>query len=812
MKALINRFLAHPRVVMAVAVLIPGLLWGDTLLLTARRWGQPFKGFLEDGAQPNMVSYTSRYTGAGWQAGLRGHDVIVAVNGQPWSELQGVLRAVGVGGTVVYTVLRGSQTLTISVPVRPFDFYAIAQALPASFLFSAALVILGLLVYRHNPDGYLNRLILLYNCAWAVSNWTGNDWYFGRQTLSPYLGWPSGALACGAGWTLFWSFPADAARRRFLQRTHLIGAFWLFWGFVAISESVLMVLGMRYQSPQMWSLFGRVDWIAFRASLGSLIVKPVPLLLMSLSKDAPELLRRQARTLLLGVTPGLAAFYLINVLPYSNWYISPIYGAWSYILVLLYPLTVAYTVLRYQAFDMRVVIRRGLVYSILTAGLSAIFLVLSMAMGNAFQSWTGQQTFLAAVLPALVVAVMFRPAQTRVQTAVDRLFFRHEYEVRQTLTGFSRGLSTLRDQDEVTRLVLDTVTQTLGAEQATFWLLDAEHKAYRLAAQTPEASPGAEGLGELPAESEIPFTLFTERRALMLAPSDTSPQAVELHNLGAVLAVPLIAEQRLLLGFLTLGTKRSGLLYTDDDLDLLATLAQSATLALENARLHEERLAILRQQLAQVTAAQEEERQRIARELHDGVGPALASLNLRLRTAAKSAQPNPAAAEELKELAELTQANIQDIRRLIYDLRPAVLDELGLVAALREYVDRYEQEQGLQVKLSLPEGKERLPAPLETTLFRVIQEALTNAARHAKARHVEIALDWGAAQVTLRIADDGQGFDLRAADARAKGGQHLGLWSMRERIEQLGGRLDIQSHPGASTTIQATIPLAEGKT
>jgi signal transduction histidine kinase len=198
-------------------------------------------------------------------------------------------------------------------------------------------------------------------------------------------------------------------------------------------------------------------------------------------------------------------------------------------------------------------------------------------------------------------------------------------------------------------------------------------------------------LSELPAESEVPFWLFTERRALLLPPSDAPPQAEQLHQFGAVLAVPLIAEQRLL-GFLTLGTKRSGLLYTDDDLDLLASLAQSATLALENARLHEERLAILRQQLAQVTAAQEEERQRIARELHDGVGPALASLNLRLRTAGKLVQPNPAAAQELKELAELTQANIQDIRRLIYDLRPAVLDELGLVAALREYVARYQQE------------------------------------------------------------------------------------------------------------------------
>jgi signal transduction histidine kinase len=810
MRALINRFLAHPRVVMAVAVLIPGILWADTFLFQLRRWGQPYEGFLAD--VWGTVNCLSKYNGNGWQAGLRCKDVVLAANGQPFGQLKTVLQQAGVGGTVVYTVLRGSQTLEIPVLLRPFDLSAIAELTLASGLFSLILLIVGLVVYRHEPDGHLNRLILLYNCLWATYMWSRVGDTQNRQVLAIYVIWFVVALVTAAGWTFWWSYGADAARRRFLARTHLI---WIFWAVTvpwSLALCTVLFLYVRYSRPDLVSLYFRLAPPGQSLIFATIILKSAPLLEIGLRRSSPRPLRQQAWMLLLGFNIGYGTWQLMTERPADNLYPPPANGAWGIIILLMYPLSMAYAVLRYQLFDMRVVIRKGLVYSILTAGLTAIFLVLSMAIGSAFQSWTGQQTFLAAVLPALVVAVMFRPAQTRVQTLVDQTFFRHEYEVRQTLTGFSRGLSTLRDQDEVTRLVLDTVTQTLGAEQATFWLLDAEHKAYRLAAQTPEASPGAEGLRELPAESEIPFTLFTERRALMLAPSDTSPQAVELHNLGAVLAVPLIAEQRLLLGFLTLGTKRSGLLYTDDDLDLLATLAQSATLALENARLHEERLAILREQLAQVTAAQEEERQRIARELHDGVGPALASLNLRLRTAAKSAQPNPAAAEELKELADLTQANIQDIRRLIYDLRPAVLDELGLVAALREYVQRYEQEQGLQVKLSLPEGKERLPAPLETTLFRVIQEALTNAARHAKARHVEIALDWGAAQVTLRIADDGQGFDQRAADARAKGGQHLGLWSMRERIEQLGGRLDIQSHPGASTTIQATIPLAEGKT
>jgi signal transduction histidine kinase len=222
------------------------------------------------------------------------------------------------------------------------------------------------------------------------------------------------------------------------------------------------------------------------------------------------------------------------------------------------------------------------------------------------------------------------------------------------------------------------------------------------------------------------------------------------------------------------------------------------------ASLQEERMAILRQLVAQVTAAQEEERQRIARELHDGVGPALASLNIRLRTVCKVMEHDQhPACEEIQELAELTQTNIRDIRRLIHDLRPVALDELGLMPALREYVARYQEEHGLDVALALPESGERLPATLEMALFRIIQEALANVAKHAQARRVDLAMTRDRGVVTLRVADDGQGFDPQAPLP----GTHLGLWSMRERIEGFGGRFVVDGVPGEGTTVSATIPL-----
>jgi signal transduction histidine kinase len=224
------------------------------------------------------------------------------------------------------------------------------------------------------------------------------------------------------------------------------------------------------------------------------------------------------------------------------------------------------------------------------------------------------------------------------------------------------------------------------------------------------------------------------------------------------------------------------------------------------ASLHEERMAILRQQLAQVTATQEEERQRIARELHDGMGPALASLNLRLRTARKLLERDDhPAAKEIEELAELVQANIQDIRRLIHDLRPAALDELGLVPALREYVARCQQEHNLVIKFTADEG-ERLSTPVETALFRIVQEALNNVVKHAQAHRVEVALMWDEAHVTLRIADDGRGFGPQAA----RSGTHLGLWSIQERARQLGGQCEIESALGQGTELEVMIPTGDG--
>ena len=220
------------------------------------------------------------------------------------------------------------------------------------------------------------------------------------------------------------------------------------------------------------------------------------------------------------------------------------------------------------------------------------------------------------------------------------------------------------------------------------------------------------------------------------------------------------------------------------------------------ASLHEERMAVMREQFARVTAVQEEERQRIARELHDGLVPVLASLSIRLHTVGKRLhrEKHPMAGE-IREMAEQAQASSRDIRHLIHDLRPVALDELGLVPALRQHLARSEQEHGLVIDLIADEGQ-RLAGPMETALFRIVQEAVNNVIRHAQALHVSVTLKRTRDQVTLQVVDDGKGFDTQ----RPRSGRHVGLWSMRERVEQLGGQFEVRSEPGRGTVVIAVIP------
>lgn len=231
---------------------------------------------------------------------------------------------------------------------------------------------------------------------------------------------------------------------------------------------------------------------------------------------------------------------------------------------------------------------------------------------------------------------------------------------------------------------------------------------------------------------------------------------------------------------------------------------QEQLLAAEHARLEalEQQQALRRNLLDHLVRAQEEERARIARELHDETAQTLSAFSIELAILDPVAGKDTQVASVVERLRTLCRQASQGLHRLVHDLRPAQLDDLGLVAALEYLVEQHERD-GLRVHMVV-EGPHRVDAQVETAFFRVAQEALTNIVRHAKAAGADLRLTFDGDQAVLTVADHGCGFDPAQTFSPPRG---WGLAGMRERVEALGGRLLIQSSPGHGTTIEAVLPL-----
>lgn len=212
--------------------------------------------------------------------------------------------------------------------------------------------------------------------------------------------------------------------------------------------------------------------------------------------------------------------------------------------------------------------------------------------------------------------------------------------------------------------------------------------------------------------------------------------------------------------------------------------------------------------LSRVLTAQEEERGRIARDLHDGLGQSLTCLTVGLR-AVEERSSDEAVCRHLQELRRIGSETHQEIRRLATGLRPSVLDDLGLAAALERYLDDFRKVHNIQAKLDVQSlGSTRLPNAVETALYRIVQEATTNAVRHGAATEINLTVRRTPKNVELQIHDNGCGFDPQAAFRRCGEAHSFGLCSMRERVDLLSGTLNIDSYPGAGTTVGVRIPLS----
>jgi signal transduction histidine kinase len=410
------------------------------------------------------------------------------------------------------------------------------------------------------------------------------------------------------------------------------------------------------------------------------------------------------------------------------------------------PLAIVIGMARHGLWEAEALLNRALVYGGLSALIAAVY---GLAVGTGFVVAGGRSLALSILIGALI-AVLINPARSVLQRAVNRLMYGHRDEPYLLLARVGNQLEHLGEAGPLLASIAETVREGLRLPYAGIVVA------------------GAAGERSGPVESGPPGS-----RVLRL------PLAHNGRPVGELLVAPRAGEDEL----------------SRADLRVLEDLARPVAVAVRALALSDE----LQRAREHLVVAREEERRHLRRELHDGLGPVLAAHRLKLGSACASLTAGNAEAANrlLGELDEEMGRSVQTVRAVAYQLRPPVLDELGLLGALRAAADAPAPP---TVSVCLAGVLPDLPAALEVATYRIAAEALTNVRRHAMAQNCEIAVQAANGVLTVTVNDDGYGLcpDLRPG---------VGLASMRERAEELGGRLAVQTRPGGGTSVVATLPF-----
>lgn len=413
-----------------------------------------------------------------------------------------------------------------------------------------------------------------------------------------------------------------------------------------------------------------------------------------------------------------------------------------------FPLFLSVAIWRYRLFGIDVLVNRTLVYGALTGIVVGLYVIVVGALGVLFQV---QDSLVVSILVTGVIAALFHPLRERLQRAVNRLMYGERDDPVAVLSRLGQHLEATMPTDSILPTIVETVAQAL----------------------------------------KLPYAAITLKRrsGFRIAASYGQP-------VSDVLELPLVYQGDTI-GCLILALRAPGEDFSPADRRLLENIAQQAGVATHVVQLTVD----LQRSRERLITTREEERRRLRRDLHDGLGPQLASLTLKIDAARNLLTHDSAQANALLlELKDQTQAAIADIRRLVYDLRPPALDQLGLVSALREHVATHNGMNGLRVSIEAPESLPPLPAAVEVAAYRIALEALTNAERHARATSCVVRLTLDDA-LQLEITDDGVGLPQGYQAG-------VGLASMRERATELGGTCVVEPVDGGGTRVVARLPVS----
>ena len=644
---------------------------------------------------------------------------------------------------------------------------------PVLFL---AYPIVGSLIASRHPRNAVGWLFCAVGLLWALSFWTAAYAAYG---LKAHPGSLPGAIT--ANWFQSWSFFPGLGlilvyapllfpngrplgpRWRIVAWTGAVGITLtaIVFAFEPVLNDGIGSFANPYADLLPESLAASFAIVGFPLTLASAIAASTSMVLRLRRSHGVE--REQLKWIAFAAAIVAFAFACHLALSFSGlgdrieWY-----GVlWGMALCGL-PLAAGIAILRQGLFDIGVVINRTLVYSVLTALVAGLYVLLVVGAGALFQTEGG------VVLPLFatgIVAVAFQPLRLRVQRGVNRLLYGDRDDPYAVLTRLGQRLEGALAPEEILPAVVRTMTEALRLPYAAIVL-------HGVNASEPAAAAG------------------------IVVPG--------------VIRLPLVYQAEPV-GELVVAPRGPGEVFSAADRRLLEDLARQIGVAAHTVRL----TADLQRSRERIVTAREEERRRLRRDLHDGLGAQLAALAIQAGALRATIARDPDAAEEqAAELRTELKSAVGDIRRLVHGLRPPALDELGLIGALRERAARYETGGGihpvdgehpgdaaLAVTVITPQELPPLPAAIEVAVYRIVEEAVANVARHAAARTCQVRLeasDW----LTLTVEDDGTGIGPDR-------GVGVGLLSMRERAEELGGHFAIERRKdGPGTRLTVRLPLS----
>jgi signal transduction histidine kinase len=672
-----------------------------------------------------------------------------------------------------YTQLAALSNSELSLSLLPFDviqtglaqlgwstsFYA-GYLTAIQIVFSLAYCAVGILIFWRRPDEPMALLVSLWLVAFGTTFIPLGFLVEGEFPLLDHMSIVLGNIAFAAWFLLLYLFPDG----RFVPR-------WTRWG--ALVMILLILIDLLWPdspyNPDNWDLPGLL-------LIFSLLASMIYAQIYRYRRVSGPAQRQQTKWAAFGFSATMVAF--IQLTFWEEWFASSslsdetallidlVVATITMIVYLLIPLSVGLASLRYRLWDIDPLINRTLVYGGLTAGVVGIYVLVVGSLSLLFQT---RQNFLISLFATGLVAILFQPLREQLQRGINHLLYGERDEPYTVLARLGERLETTLAPEAVLPTLVETVAQALKLP-------------YVAIALAPENAKAAEPVPE--AQNQVVAAVGTP--------------------VAEIIRLPLTYQGEVV-GQMLLAPRAPGEIFSAADQRLLGLLARQAGVATHAVRLtsHLQQLTVdLQHSREQLILAREEERRRLRRDLHDGIGPTLASLSQRLDTARRLIPDQPETAMTLlDDLKTGVRSTIAEIRRLVYALRPPVLDEFGLLSAIREQAANYHQPNGLRVGIEAPDQLPPLPAAVEVAAYRIVMEALTNVVRHGQAESCLIRLTLNEQFLSLEVMDDGRGLPVNYQAG-------VGLTSMRERTTELGGEFQLGPASPHGTRISVRLPLS----